>query len=168
MYRGQQGGYINEYISQFNATINNQNGDKLSNFFNLESSVNKRVIKEVSSLSNVKRYCENQVAPPFNEALEYHFLSLISKQSDNFVDLYANQKETNLSAQRILKGESNWLTPALKVLNMQLRITAKKADQFLKKKGEKSDRREDSARVLTQEYQITVTDRAPLHLSKKW
>ena len=84
------------------------------------------------------------------------------------VTAYGHQERVVSCFQARFARDDAWALPAMHVINLDLRLAALQADRQLVAKGSKGEKLEAAARVLNKSFQITVTDRAELSVSKKW
>ncbi|KAG8458715.1 hypothetical protein KFE25_012913 [Diacronema lutheri] len=113
--------------------------------------------------------CARALPEPFDELLASRLRALSAAASRQFVEAFAQQDACVSAFHRVLQeGGADWLLPALHVVDRAIRRLALQADAQLRARGEKADRLHDAVRILTRSFTITITDRAPLEVSKKW
>jgi hypothetical protein len=98
--------------------------------------------------------------------------------SDPFATAYNSYSSFfNLLTRTIENEEGNWLLPVLDVACRDLRLIATAAEAQLARsdaarlaraQGKSGSKLEDAVRLFNKAFQHTVTDRAPLNVSKKW
>eukprot|EP01098_Paradermamoeba_levis_P008911 TRINITY_DN3678_c0_g1_i1.p1 TRINITY_DN3678_c0_g1~~TRINITY_DN3678_c0_g1_i1.p1 ORF type:complete len:463 (+),score=99.74 TRINITY_DN3678_c0_g1_i1:145-1389(+) len=140
----------------------------MANLLRVDSDLNKRILKEIEQLNNIENYCKQQIQPPFDDVLASHLNFLINYHTGKTVEANTFQSKISTAFQRILKNEGNWILPVLKLLAVQLRLSAKRADDEQLEAGGKADKQEDAARILNTSFNLTVNDRSPIDQSKKW
>jgi len=138
-----------QFNGQLMHAVQSQNGDKAGALFSKNSLRNKKrkslqlapivdLEPALEKIPNIDDYCSGQVQSPWDEFAAFHFKGLLAIYKNNFVEAY--QHQTNLSSAFIKYFQvetNNWALPVFNAINRDLRLVAKKADYFLRSKGQK-------------------------------
>eukprot|EP00962_Isochrysis_galbana_P047595 scaffold19502_cov105-Isochrysis_galbana.AAC.2 len=112
--------------------------------------------------------CGGSLSEPYDEMLLEHFYFLRAAQEGDDIKAYAHCERACACFQAVFEKDTDWSLPALHALCLSLRLAAARADRALVAKGEKASRQQEAARTMQRFFQVTVTDRSALPVSKKW
>jgi hypothetical protein len=112
--------------------------------------------------------CGSTLSEPYDEMLLEHFHFLRAAQEGDDVKAYAHCERACACFQAVFEKDTDWSLPALHALCLSLRLAAARADRALVAKGDKPSRQQEAARSMQKFFQVTVTDRSALPVSKKW
>lgn len=157
-------------VAQAAASVRERDGRKLAGALSTLLKDNAPLTAQVGAESfDPSGYCSNQLPEPYDELLAFRLCTVAACSRQDFVAAYGQQEAALGVFHRLFEeAGADWLVPALRVLDSDLRIIAQRADIQLRARQEKGDKLSEAARTLNRSFTITITDRAPLETSKKW
>jgi hypothetical protein len=129
---------------------------------------NAPLVAQLPPKPQLEQLCGAALEEPYDEMLLERFLSLAAAGKGDLPDACTHLERACSSFQSAFEKDTSWSMPALHVLDLALRQTARQADAQLKARGEKVGKLLDAAGVLQKSFRIVVNDRAPIEQSKKW
>ena len=148
-------------------SIAGRSGDGLAAVLRLDLG-NAVLAQQLASGGGIEAMCAQALEEPYDEMLLEHFYFVRAMHAGDCVTAYGHQERVVSCFQARFARDDAWALPAMHVINLDLRLAALQADRQLVAKGSKGEKLEAAARVLNKSFQITVTDRAELSVSKKW
>eukprot|EP00160_Parvularia_atlantis_P015918 Unigene4797_Nuclearia_a/m.14666 Unigene4797_Nuclearia_a/g.14666 ORF Unigene4797_Nuclearia_a/g.14666 Unigene4797_Nuclearia_a/m.14666 type:complete len:410 (+) Unigene4797_Nuclearia_a:40-1269(+) len=117
--------------------------------------------------AQVAELCQARLVSPWDELVMAHMRAMLAIQRRQWGDAYAHQAQLLAVFSRIMVEQDRWLLPALASIIADLRLLADLADKELRSQGRPADRMTDVAQALNTVFKTCMSDRAPMHESKK-
>mmetsp|Transcript_23238 Transcript_23238/g.77126 ORF Transcript_23238/g.77126 Transcript_23238/m.77126 type:complete len:417 (+) Transcript_23238:33-1283(+) len=129
---------------------------------------NTALIAQLNSSPPLEQICGRALVEPWDELLLEQLHYIKAAAAGEHEAAYSHCERAAACFQAAFEKESDWPVPALHSLCLNLRRAAAAADAALVAKGERAARQQEAARTMQKFFQVCVTDRAPLPVSKKW
>ncbi|EOD23645.1 hypothetical protein EMIHUDRAFT_469470 [Emiliania huxleyi CCMP1516] len=129
---------------------------------------NTALIAQLNSSPPLEQICGRALVEPWDELLLEQLHYIKAAAAGEHEAAYSHCERAAACFQAAFEKESDWPVPALHSLCLNLRRAAAAADAALVAKGERAVRQQEAARTMQKFFQVCVTDRAPLPVSKKW
>jgi len=129
---------------------------------------NTMLIAQLNSSPPLEQICGRALVEPWDELLLEQLHYIKAAAAGEHEAAYSHCERAAACFQAAFEKESDWPLPALHSLCLNLRRAAAAADAALVAKGERAARQQEAARTMQKFFQVCVTDRAPLPVSKKW
>ena len=161
------------------AAIGQQSGDALAKSIRVDLG-NAKLLAELGKGADLTAMCSMALEEPYDEMLLEHFNHLRSAATGEHINAYAHMERVCVCFQSVFEKDTSWSLPAVHTLNTDLRRAAIRADEQVKENKASLDTEEklllkekpaklgEAARIIQKNFQITITDRAPVETSKKW
>ncbi|KAJ3413220.1 COP9 signalosome (CSN) subunit [Chytridiales sp. JEL 0842] len=161
---------ITTYINALNTAIRNEDGLALAELLNT-SETQAQKIKLVFSAQSPDTFdlSLRKIESGWSEVVNAHWRVLRSLAMDDIIEAFTEQNLVAQNLHKLLVNVTRWALPVLYIVNSELRILAIKADEELRKQGQKATCLEETARTMNKAFSVSATDRySSLEFSRKW
>eukprot|EP00967_Tisochrysis_lutea_P106220 scaffold162611_cov33-Tisochrysis_lutea.AAC.1 len=148
--------------------VESQDGPSLAVALRLDLGNTSLLAQLSSGRLGLEALCGSVLSEPYDEMLLEHFHFLRAAQAGEHVEAYTHCERACICFQAVFEKDTDWSLPALHTLCLSLRVAAARADRAIVAAGEKASKQQEAARTMQKFFQVTVTDRSPLPVCKKW